>query len=64
MGSSVIRIICPNLRCRSVLAVPGSTRGKMVRCRNCGMRVKVPDGQPQKAGSGNAAASQEGQAAG
>lgn len=42
MTSSVIRLICPNLRCRSILAVPGSARGKMVRCRKCATRVQVP----------------------
>lgn len=42
MTSSVIRLICPNLRCRTILAVPGSSRGRMVRCRNCSARVQVP----------------------
>ncbi|WP_428386894.1 hypothetical protein [Mucisphaera sp.] len=37
-----IRIICPNLKCRSVLAVPESARGKKVRCKACNMRVGVP----------------------
>jgi len=34
--------MCPNLRCRAVLAVPGEARGRMVRCRNCGMNIMVP----------------------
>jgi hypothetical protein len=38
----LVRLICPNLSCRSILAVPISARGKMVRCRACGMRVTVP----------------------
>lgn len=42
MASSVIRLICPNLRCRAILAVPTSARGKMVRCRNCATRIQVP----------------------
>lgn len=37
-----VRMLCPNLQCRAVLAVPGSARGQVVRCRNCGTRVKVP----------------------
>jgi len=41
MASSV-RIICPNLKCRAILSVPSSARGKTVRCRQCAMRVNVP----------------------
>ncbi len=42
MGASLIRLLCPNLKCRKILAVPVGARGKAVRCRNCGMRVSVP----------------------
>lgn len=42
MSSSVVRLICPNLKCRKVLSVPQTARGQTVRCRNCGMRVRVP----------------------
>ncbi len=42
MSDNVVRLICPNLKCRKVLSVPDSARGKKVRCRNCGMRVQVP----------------------
>lgn len=34
--------MCPNLACRKVLAVPGTARGKTVRCRNCGTNIRVP----------------------
>ncbi|MEM1209484.1 MAG: hypothetical protein AAGI54_09465 [Planctomycetota bacterium] len=37
-----VRMICPNLLCRAVLAAPANARGKKVRCRACGMRVQVP----------------------
>lgn len=37
-----VRIMCPNLTCRRVLAVPTVARGKTVRCRNCGTNIKVP----------------------
>lgn len=40
--SDVIRIMCPNLRCRSVLGVPVAARGRMVRCKHCGTNVKIP----------------------
>jgi len=42
MSSSVVRLICPNLKCRKILSVPESARGKKVRCRGCGMRVQIP----------------------
>jgi hypothetical protein len=43
MSSSVVRLICPNLKCRKILSVPDSARGKKVRCRGCGMRVQIPN---------------------
>lgn len=48
MPDHVIRIMCPNLRCRSILAVPTEARGRMVRCRNCGTNIKVP-AKPEQA---------------
>ncbi len=41
--ASPVRLICPNLNCRTVLSVPESTRGKLVRCRACRSRVRVPE---------------------
>ena len=37
-----IKMICPNLRCRTILSVPAAARGKMVRCKSCTMRINVP----------------------
>lgn len=37
-----IRMMCPNLTCRKVLAVPTSARGKTVRCKACGTAIRVP----------------------
>jgi len=59
MGISAIRIMCPNLRCRTVLAVPTEARGRMVRCRSCGTSIKVPPKreplpQPDEAGAADA----------
>lgn len=34
--------MCPNLRCRTLLAVPATARGKNVRCRLCGTKIQVP----------------------
>lgn len=42
MADNAIRIMCPNLRCRAVLAVPAEARGRMVRCRACGTSIKIP----------------------
>jgi ribosomal protein S27E len=46
-----LRIKCPNLTCRKILAVPSSSRGKNVRCKNCGATIRVPQKQagPQTA---------------
>ncbi len=44
MPNDVIRIMCPRLTCRKVLAVPTTARGKTVRCRSCGATLRVPDG--------------------
>ena len=38
-----IRIMCPALTCRRILAVPASSRGKNVRCKSCGATIKVPE---------------------
>jgi hypothetical protein len=46
-AGNLIRIMCPNLACQRVLAVPNSARGKVVRCRACGINVKIPMGKPQ-----------------
>lgn len=37
-----VRIMCPALNCRTVLAVPESARGKIVRCKACGSAVLIP----------------------
>ncbi len=38
-----VRIMCPSLKCRKILAVPTSSRGKNVRCRSCSAIIRVPD---------------------
>jgi len=50
MDQPVIRILCPNISCRRVLAVPQHARGKIVRCRECGTNVRIPasSGQPKQ----------------
>lgn len=50
--SQTVRIMCPNLSCRKLLAVPESARSKTVRCKACHTAIRVPDAppaQPQQA---------------
>ncbi|MEM8739385.1 MAG: hypothetical protein AAGG38_13060 [Planctomycetota bacterium] len=42
MSTTAVRLLCPNLKCRTILSVPVTARGKTVRCRSCGMRIQVP----------------------
>lgn len=42
MAETTVRIMCPKLTCRKVLAVPTSCRGKTVRCKACGTNIRVP----------------------
>lgn len=37
-----VQVICPNLRCRKLLAVPEEVRGKMVKCLHCQTTFRVP----------------------
>jgi hypothetical protein len=44
-----VQIICPNLRCRKILAVTPEQRGKTVKCQHCGTILRVPgDPKPEK----------------
>ncbi|MEM1165059.1 MAG: hypothetical protein AAGI30_02080 [Planctomycetota bacterium] len=45
----MIRIMCPNLKCRSVLAVPDDARGRLVRCNSCGTNIRIPKAGASKA---------------
>ncbi len=45
-----IRIMCPNLLCQRVLAVPSTARGKLVRCKGCGANIRIPSNRPSDAG--------------
>jgi hypothetical protein len=46
-----VTVICPNLRCRSVLQVPDNVRGKKVRCGKCGKNFIVPEVAVKKVGA-------------
>ena len=45
MPEQAVRVRCPNLLCRKILAVPVSARGKTVKCKNCQMALRVPGGE-------------------
>jgi hypothetical protein len=47
MSAEHIRIMCPSLTCRKILAVPTTSRGKNVRCKSCGATIRVPDNRPK-----------------
>ena len=51
-----IRIMCPNLKCRRILAVPLEARGKTIRCKSCGTMVKVPRPAERKTAATSSAA--------
>lgn len=42
MAEATLRIMCPSLACRKILAVPISSRGKTVKCKSCGGMIRVP----------------------
>ena len=44
-NDNLIRIMCPNLSCQRILAVPEQARGRIVRCRVCGMNIRIPEGK-------------------
>ena len=51
-----VQLICRNLRCRKILAVPDEVRGKLVKCQHCQTMFRVPETRPQPAPAGAAAA--------
>ncbi len=46
--ADTLRIMCPNLACRKILAVPSNARGKTVKCRACSMSIKIPEDHGSK----------------
>jgi hypothetical protein len=37
-----VTLICPNLKCRTILQVPEKARGRKVKCGRCGRNFVVP----------------------
>lgn len=46
--TAMVMMLCPNLRCRKVLRVPESCRGKQVRCQFCSLTFGVPMASQKK----------------
>lgn len=46
--TTMVMMLCPNLKCRKVLRVPQTCRGKQVRCQFCDLTFKVPEAAPKK----------------
>jgi hypothetical protein len=48
-----VQMLCPNLRCRKMLSVPDTVRGKLVKCQHCQQNFRVPDApkKPQAFGA-------------
>ncbi len=46
--ADTVQIMCPNLTCKKVLAVPETARGKTVRCKNCQTAIRVPEASAAK----------------
>ncbi len=42
MSDEILRIMCPKLTCRRILAVPAEARGRTVRCKGCATVIRVP----------------------
>jgi hypothetical protein len=59
-NDNLIRIMCPNLSCQRILAVPEQARGRIVRCRVCGMNIRIPDGKAPEPQSQKQASDEEG----
>lgn len=55
-----VQLICPNLRCRKILAVPDEVRGKLVKCQHCQTMFRVPEERTRPGGSAPASAPSSG----
>jgi hypothetical protein len=51
-----VQMLCPNLKCRKILAVSAEARGKLVKCQYCQSMLRVPAAKVEPVGPGAAAA--------
>ena len=41
-SQQIVKVMCPNLGCQRILAVPARVRGEVVRCRGCNTNIRIP----------------------
>jgi len=49
----VLRVRCPNPRCRVILAIPREIQGQRVKCAGCGQSFPVPISLADRSGVKN-----------
>ena len=42
MNQQIVKVMCPNLGCQRILAVPVRVRGEIVRCGGCNTNIRIP----------------------
>jgi hypothetical protein len=45
-----VQMLCPNLKCRKILAVSAEARGKLVKCQYCQSMLRVPTAKVEPVG--------------
>ena len=43
-SQQIVKVMCPNLGCQRILAVPVRARGEVVRCQSCSSNIRIPKG--------------------
>ena len=41
-SQQIVKVMCPNLGCQRILAVPVRARGEVVRCQGCNSNIRIP----------------------
>ena len=40
--AQTVRIMCPGIKCRTIMTVPETSRGKNIKCPQCKLLFKMP----------------------
>ena len=43
-----VTLVCPNLKCKSVIQVDEEMRGRKIRCKQCDQIILVPARTPKR----------------
>ncbi|MAJ46018.1 MAG: hypothetical protein CBC35_01810 [Planctomycetes bacterium TMED75] len=57
-AQQVVKVMCPNLSCQRILAVPAHARGEIVRCGGCNTNIRIPQPSLRAGSQGGADRSQ------